>query len=361
MAHTIGVIGPPEDQEVKVLAERLAHRGAQPWVVDLGSFPRKLAISLSADDVLVEGRSLREMDVAYLRRIPAALPEHARGYESVIIDEPVRWRQLYEPTVRVFEQERANQAMRTTVVQWLSQQRPVINPPRQQNLHRLKTWYVWLMRNRGIPVPETAVGSDRDALRRFAEQGTEQWGGVVDKPPAGIYKTHLYDAQRFSAHRWGQRPALYQRYVKGQTVRCYVLAGKLLSAAGIVHGGTVDSSLSQTGIEVLELAPTEREMVEATATRLGLAFCGMDWQRDEKTGKGFVIDCNLSPLFVNYGKLSRCDIAGHIAEHLISLATGDADRQRPAVLDVVDEAKELLARDPEIAELLRDVKIPKRG
>jgi len=36
---TIGLFGPPDDQEVAALAERLRHRGAEPWIVDPGALP----------------------------------------------------------------------------------------------------------------------------------------------------------------------------------------------------------------------------------------------------------------------------------------------------------------------------------
>jgi hypothetical protein len=58
-------------------------------------------------------------------------------------------------------------------------------------------------------------------------------------------------------------------------------------------------------------------------------------------------------MFVNHGIMSRCDIAGHLAEHLIELGARGADYRRPRVLDMVDEAKELLAGDPELVRLLQ--------
>jgi glutathione synthase/RimK-type ligase-like ATP-grasp enzyme len=131
-----------------------------------------------------------------------------------------------------------------------------------------------------------------------------------------------------------------------------VVDGQLLTAARIVHGGTVDSSESQTGIEVLDLPASARAIAEGTAAALDLAFCGMDLMRESGSGAWHVIDCNLSPMFVAYGRLSRVDVAGHLADLLLARAGHRPDARQADVLDLVGEAKSLLADDPEIARLM---------
>ena len=210
-----------------------------------------------------------------------------------------------------------------------------VNPPAVQNLHRLKTRLLQRLQRAGLPVPALAAGTDAARLERWAVQTEQRHGGVVDKPVAGIYKTRRWSAARHAARPWSRRPALLQRLIRGATVRVYVLAGEVLTAAKIVHAGEhVDSSRGQTGVEVLELDAPARAAAEGAARELELEFCGLDLMLDETSGEVFLIDCNLSPMFVNHGRMSRCDIAGHLADHLIALgqARADQEQRRSAVL-----------------------------
>jgi glutathione synthase/RimK-type ligase-like ATP-grasp enzyme len=349
---TVGIFGPAADAEVGALARRLEHRGARAWIVDLAAFPGRLRITADADGIAVDGRPLLEMDAAYLRRVGTALPPHLQYDTTSANWDAAGWEQLHPEALQAMAAERTAHAVRVAAVRSLARQRTVINPPDAQNLHRLKVWLFDLLMRHGAPVPQLAAGSASGALRDFARRAAARWAGAVDKPMAGIYKTLPWSEAGWRTHDWSRRPALYQRLIPGDTVRAFVLEGRLLSAARIVHGGTVDSSMSQTGIETIELAPEARVVAEGVARALDLAFCGMDLMQDSTTGATLIIDCNLSPMFVNYGKLSRCDVAGHLAELLIRRAARREPYRRPQVLDRVDQAKELLASDPDIARLL---------
>ncbi len=359
---TIGLFGPSNDPEVCALAKRLEGRGVEPWIVDLAAFPQSCSIS-ARSGFEVDGRPLLEMDAAYLRRAGYNLRPELRYGE---VGEPSSlevWRGLYPQVVREMRAEHARHALRTAALRWLSTKRPVINPPDAQNLHRTKTFELERLRAAGLPVPRFAGGTDRAALRSFCQGAAQRgWSGVVTKPPAGIYKTYLVEDPSLRDHPFGRRPALLQRYISGDTVRCYAAGGSFLSAARIVHKGTVDSSMSQTGIEVIELSKRGRALVERTARALELGFCGMDLMVDGRSGREYVIDCNISPMFVNYGYLSGCDVAGHLAEHLIERASdGPGSYERPAVADRVAEAKEAIGEDPALAALLRRVVKPRKG
>ena len=346
---TIGLFGEPSDQEVAALAQRLEHRGVEPWIVDLATFPGSLEITRAGAVITIDGRPLADMDAAYLRRVGRNLPPHATYDVSVSATED-RWRNLFEGTLSCFAKERSNQVFRNSILRALARSRPVINVPERQNLHRLKPFALRLLGGQ-VPLPRYAAGSDAERMRAFARTVRADGLGVVDKPLAGIYKTELWDQERWRAQRWRTRPALYQRYVEGDTIRCYVLDGRLLSAARIVHGGTVDSSKSQTGIEVIELPEDGRAIAVNVAQSLNLPFCGLDLMRDAATGELRVIDCNLSPMFVNYARMSHCDIPGHLADYLIARSERH-DRRRPEVLELVDQAKSLLSEDRDIADLL---------
>lgn len=359
---TIGLFGPADDQEVRALASRLEGRGVEPWIVDLAGFPRTCRMS-AREGFEVDGRSLLDMDAAYLRRAGYGLRPELRYGEKAGPLSRDDWARLHPEIFRELRIERASHAFRTAALRRLASRRPVINPPDLQNLHRTKTFELEKLRAAGLPVPPFAAGTDRGALSGFCHRAKQEgWAGVVTKPPAGIYKTRLVEDPSLADHPFERRPALLQRYIPGDTVRCYAVGGRFLSAARIVHGGTVDSSVSQTGIEVIELSRSGRDLVEATARVLDLEFCGMDLMIEKKSQAEYVIDCNISPMFVNYGYLSGCDVAGHLADHLIARASaGQRGYTRPAVADRVETAKDAITRDPELAALLRRAIKPRKG
>jgi hypothetical protein len=54
-------------------------------------------------------------------------------------------------------------------------------------------------------------------------------------------------------------------------------------------------------------------------------------------------------MFVNFAKLSLVDVPGLLADALIEMA-GEKAGGRPALLDMVEEAKRLLAADPRLRD-----------
>ncbi len=346
----VGLLGPPDDEELRFLDRRLRHRGARTWSVDLAD--PAVHLTLDRTGVRCDGRALLDMDAAYVRRVLPRLPRPLR-YDTPGGDESAaEWAHWRAPAAAALQRARARLVLALTALEQLARHRPVVNPPLTQELHRLKPWMLHRLRGAGLPLPETAAGTDPDALQALAGALSGRGAQTVAKPLAGIYKTVLRDERQAAAHPWSRRPALVQRRVQGATVRCYVLRGELLAAARIVHGGTVDSSVSQTGVASIPAPPPAlREAAEGTARALGLAFCGMDLMEEVADERYLVVDCNLSPMFVAFGALTGCDVAGHLADLLIERARGGSD-ERPAVLDLVDDAKRLLAGDADLLRLV---------
>ena len=196
----IGIFGPPGDQEVEALSRRLRHRGAEPWVVDLGAFPPQLKVSWDHHGPAINGRALLEMDAAYMRRVGTGLPDHAMYDEPAPPVSARQWRGLYDSTVVAMAAARRDHATRTAVIRHLARRRPVINPPDLQNLHRLKTRMLTLLREAGLPVPRFVAGTASGPLERAARDMVARWSGAVDKPLAGVYKTHPWSLRRHASH-----------------------------------------------------------------------------------------------------------------------------------------------------------------
>jgi hypothetical protein len=185
------------------------------------------------------------------------------------------------------------------------------------------------------------------ALRPFIVETRRLSKHIVTKPMAGIYKTNLY-----TEGEPRENAAFYQHYVKGDTVRCYVLDDELIASAVVHHSGSVDSSVNQTGIEVITLPRETVNMLRYTAGLLGLCFCGIDLIREADTGEYFVIDVNISPMFVNFARQSFIDIPAMIADCLIGYAQkhrGITTRRFP----MLEQAKDMLSTDPDIRKLIQ--------
>lgn len=342
----IAIFGSANDPEVCALEARLQNRGITPVVLDLSRFPKTMTIAMTRDDIRIDDDSLFDIKAAFLRNRGVRLPSFIRFDKKMT---------LTIPQCAEFENyittERRCQQIRNTVIEAFSKKRPIVNPLRKNDLHRLKTYLFAYASKNGLPVPRFMVGTAARALRNFVSGERDMAHGVVDKPLAGIYKTHLCSEETWQSHRWQGRGAFYQRYIKGDTIRCYVLNGKLIAAAKILHAGSVDSSVSQTGIEVIELPQAAKQIAERAAEVLALSFCGMDLMHEFKTGSYYLIDCNMSPMFVNFARLSQNDIPAKIADYLIQRAQvggGKMDRR----LALLGEAKDILERDPDIRKLL---------
>ncbi len=362
---TIGLFGPPSDPEILALAERLVHRGAEPWIVDLADIPRSASLTWGTDGIRLEGRNLLDMDAAYLRRTGRRLPD-ALAYGTAPPSMPEKaWMAYRRQALAALRLEHTAMVVRTALVDTLARQRTVVNPPALQRLHRLKPLLLERLRQAGVPVPASATGTDRDRLTAFATTASLQGAGagdsratihsrevrptVVTKPLAGIYKTRAFDPENPDAHPWHDRPALLQAFADGDVVRGFVLDGRLLAAARILHRGTVDSSESQTGIATVNLPPKAEQAALRAARAVGARFCGLDLVHGQD--ETWVIDVNLSPMFVAFSRLSRHDIAADLADYLLQVARpGTGSRQ--AALDMLKQAKQVLAADPDLVARL---------
>jgi glutathione synthase/RimK-type ligase-like ATP-grasp enzyme len=199
----------------------------------------------------------------------------------------------------------------------------VINSPRAQEIHRTKVHQIFSLMHAGFPLPATVAGNDRDECARFvATQGGEE--RVVVKPLAGIHKTELLSERGLDA--WlASGPVILQRYVRGDTIRAYLVGGRLVGAGEILHADDrVDSSLEQRGVEPVVLPQDVARLGWAAATHLGLAWTGMDFIREAKTGDYFILECNAAAMFAGFSAITGCDVAGAIADYLLELVRASA-------------------------------------
>jgi len=352
----IGVFGSSWDPEVLALEQRIINRGVECVTINFSQFPRDLPLTITNDAILVNEFNLLELDAAYLRssggRYPDLMKFDERGNLIPIkFDSSAESKRKRQEFTHYVQKEKADRTIRQAVLHAFQCRRPLINPLRPNSLHRLKPFLFHKLRKHGIPVPKFIVASDGESLLGFSKSNAYNRAQTVVKPLAGIFKTELQTEQEWEKGVWKTRGAFYQTLIEGDTIRCYVLNDRVIAAAKILFHGTVDSSLSQTGIEVIDLPPQAAQMARSSVRILDTQFCGIDLMREKRTDKYYVIDCNFSPMFVNFARLSKNDIPAMIAEHLIRLAQQDYKRS-PKGVSLLREVKELLTSDREIRRRL---------
>lgn len=309
---SVGISGRVGDAEARAVARAVEAKGCVAVPIELPLFPARRALHECEEGGRIARENLANLDAVFVRQT---------GFTSPLPDpdspvDPDLWEACYESFSRVPSDEGESFLMKYSLLHILAQSVRVINPPDAQEVHRNKVWQIFHLAAEALPVPPTIAGNDRRACERFVlEQGGQD--NVVVKPLAGIYKTRLLSEVGLDA-ALARGPVILQRLIRGDTIRAYLVDGKLIGAGNIVHDGlAVDSSLGQTGVEVVDLPEDVVAPGWKAAQHLGLVWTGMDFMREDDTGRYFILECNASSMFANFSRMTGCDVPGALAEALL--------------------------------------------
>ncbi|MBN2361785.1 MAG: hypothetical protein JXR83_20200 [Deltaproteobacteria bacterium] len=305
----VGIVAPAADAEARAVADSLVQRGAEPRFIDFGGFPDRKTGCLGPSLLRYGGIDLAALGACYLRISGYNWPFDSPGCCA-------SWPDRYSEYRDFLAREVAALSFKECLLRLLTRRLPVVNPQPLQELHRLKLYQYHLLGRRLIPVAETVAGNDARELLRFARRAAP----CVRKPIAGILKTRLLDSGEELRLELTSRPICGQRYLPGRTIRCYVVDDRLVASGVILHESAVDSSVAQRGVELIELPSAVQSQVRAAARALGLLFSGIDVQHDARRNRYAILECNVSPMFANFAKMSGVDVPGALADLLIRLA-----------------------------------------
>ena len=328
--HRIGLFGRKNDPHILALAGAVRTAGAEPVVVDFHNFPRfnllEMGARLRFDDIHLPGIiDLETLDAACLRTTCFRWPEPPRvatassgGDGRLSLETEAIARQTRAEVLRI--------AVQTNLLRRLARRIPVINHPDAVRHHRQKARQHQILVACGIPTPPAVVTNDLARIRRFL---AEHDGQVVVKPQASGAEVVMADEVFFATHRdiLPHRPFMFQQYVSGRSLRCYVVGGRIISLGEVLHDRRhVDWRERTTGLRSLTPTSHLEALVADAVHRLNLPFCAIDLEEDGRTGRTWFLDFNPSPLFTFWSRKLEVDVAAHLAAYLVDLADGKRGR-----------------------------------
>ena len=312
----VGIFGRKVDRQVTDLRDALARLGAHPVVVDFFNFPRFNLATLGQHACTYDDLNLPD---------PAVLTDldlvHLRGACFIDLDADASSADLDAGEINAhYRRQVARLSVQLGLARRLARRVPVLNPVDAFLHHRQKAHQYALLARDGLPVPRTLVTSDARRARAFAR---DMPGGVVAKPLAGGAEVVLADEAFFEAHSRGmeRRPYIFQQYVKGRSLRAYLLGGRVVSMGQLEYDRTRVDWREQVE-RVLPYTPSAElsALMGRAVRRLQMPCCGMDLEHDERTGELYLLDFNPSALYASWGRMTDTDMAGLLAEYLLEVA-----------------------------------------
>ena len=175
-SSSILVVGAPNEYHSAHIYNLLLQKGAPALLIDTYNFPEKISLSMRNSEIFYNGSPLR-ISAAYIRTIFYSHPpydlEENRNEQGKLETED--W-------YIDLQAERQRQSLLSSAFRLLSSMPiPLINPVESFDLHFLKPLQIEILRNAGIPVPETLVTNNLDEVVQFKRALKH----VIYKPVAG--------------------------------------------------------------------------------------------------------------------------------------------------------------------------------
>lgn len=303
----VGLIGPPDREELVRLAIRLEERSAAGVILDSRIDP---AIRIAPGAARACGVDLADIAAFYVADLGLRSPAVRAADGTIDMEE----------SARALSSSRRHLAAWNCLLDHLSMRRPVVNPPRTHDLHSLKPWEVSAYAAEDLPVPVTLATTDPRAL---LDVTTAPRAGWIRKGMAGGYGyTEGFilpdglDAAR-EALRLG--PVMIQERIVGENLRAFVLDGRVLGAAEIISrsGEETDTRRGDIRVRRVELSDEAARDAVAAAARWGMTFAAIDFMIDARTGRSLILECNSAPFFVNFERMTGIPVSSLLADYLV--------------------------------------------
>jgi hypothetical protein len=284
------ILGGEDDEHARHMAAYLRGHSADAELLDSKRFPAETRISFdphtrSGTIHLPSGRrlALNEISAVYWRcynGIPyPGLPDAGQSFvayndgralfESLLIELPARW----------------------------------VNGWRAYQLHQTKPVQLATVAALGVPVPETLLTNDPEAVREFAGRHSR----LIFKPIQGGAHTRPVAARHLAPENLRNlavAPVTLQEEVPGTDIRVFVV-GQRLMACQVLSPQLDYREDADPQIEPVVLPSTVEWQCRQVARALDLLWTGIDLRRTPDERYVF-LEANPSPMFIGFE--SRCGL-----------------------------------------------------
>lgn len=86
-----------------------------------------------------------------------------------------------------------------------------------------------------------------------------------------------------------------------------------------LDGAEIDSRRGASRMSRVELPEAVAESAVTAARIAGMTFTGVDFMREEGTGRWALLECNSSPYFVGFEAATGIEVSGYLANHLLGI------------------------------------------
>jgi glutathione synthase/RimK-type ligase-like ATP-grasp enzyme len=308
LVRRVGLIGPPDREELIRLAIRIEERGGEAIMLDSREDP---AIEIGPSGVRACGMDLSDLSGCYVADL---------GIRPFVVRRD-DGRPDPEASAATLEASRRHLVVWNTLLARLGLEARVVNPPVTHDLHGLKAWEATIYAEKGLPVPITIATSDPETLLDLRRSYPDvRWicKGLI----GGLGYTEAFTppSSRTEAEELlSQGPVLIQERIEGENVRAYVVNAEVVGAAEVIstHGAETDSRRDLKRVRPIELPDRTAEDVVTTARLWGMSFAAVDLMYDPSRRRFMLLECNSAPFFVGFERLTGIEISSRLAEHLL--------------------------------------------
>ncbi len=293
----IMIIGSEGDFHAKHIFEKLQAQGVACFYLDTRTFPKSLRLNLSPKDRQHPGTLITpEGQEVALESIQSVYWRYHHGIEiapTVPVEvQSIIYREIEAALGSLFRlMPNAN---------WVNSWAAVEG-------HKFKPHQLSLMAQAGIPIPDTLISNDPDAIRRFFDKHR---GNVIYKPVAGGAHTAKMKPEDFAPERMkdlAQSPVQFQEMIEGADIRVYLIGEDFFAAE--IKAETLDfRDTPGADIACVELPNKVKEQCRKAAQLMQYQFTGIDIKRTPRQEYIF-LEANPSPMFVHFENMTGYPIS----------------------------------------------------
>lgn len=303
----VGLIGPPDREELIRLSIRLEERSAEGVILDSRKDP---AIRIAPGEESACGVDLTDVSAFYV--VDLGLRSSAVRGEDGKLD--------LEASAGALSSSRRHLSAWNALLAHLSMRCPVVNPPHTHDLHSLKPWETAVYGRMGMPVPVTIATSDAGALANLP--GDPPGGWIHKGMVGGCDYTEEYapaDSVEGSRDKLRRGPLMVQERIMGDNLRAFVLDGVMVGAAEVItrEGTETDTRRGDIRVRRVTLSDEAARAAVAAADRWGMIFAAIDFMFDARTGRHIILECNSAPFFVNFESMTGIPVSSQLADYLV--------------------------------------------